>query len=106
MNQEKRVRIGRNTKAIFWLAGVVGVLGILIYFEQIAILYILSTLAMIVFLLIVAYADLEDVEMEADKSTKHVKDSSEKIDDKSKEQESANRIAVSEFNVSDRDHEM
>ena len=37
------------------------VIGILIYLEQIAVLYVLATLGIVVLLLIVAFADLENV---------------------------------------------
>lgn len=37
------------------------VIGILIYLEQIAVLYVLATLGIVVLLLIVALADLENV---------------------------------------------
>jgi len=37
------------------------VIGILIYLEQIAVLYVLATLGIVLLLLIVAFADLESV---------------------------------------------
>jgi hypothetical protein len=36
-------------------------IGVLIYLEQIAALYVLATLALVVLLLIVAFADLESI---------------------------------------------
>ena len=47
--------------ALLWLGGVAIVIGTLIYLEQIAILYVLATLALVALLLIVAFADLENV---------------------------------------------
>lgn len=51
----------RRSVALFWLAIVSVVLFTLIYFEQIAVLYILATLSLVVLLLIVGFADLEQV---------------------------------------------
>ena len=44
-----------------WLAIVIGVIGSLIYFEQISLLYVLTTLSLVALLLIVGFADLEGV---------------------------------------------
>ena len=52
-------KFGRRTVALFWLLLVSIVIGVLIYLEQVAILYVLATLALVVLLLIVAFADLE-----------------------------------------------
>ena len=57
----KSSRMGRRTTALLWLLGVAIVIGTLIYLEQIAILYVLATLALVTLLLIVAFADLESV---------------------------------------------
>jgi hypothetical protein len=54
-------RYSRRTVALFWLALVALVVGVLIYLEQIAILYVLATIALVALLLIVAFADLEKV---------------------------------------------
>lgn len=54
-------RYSRRTIALFWLALVAVVIGVLIYLEQIAILYVLATIALVALLLIVAFADLEKV---------------------------------------------
>ena len=54
-------RYSRRSVALFWLAIVFIVLFTLIYFEQIAVLYILATLALAILLLIVGFADLEKV---------------------------------------------
>ena len=57
----KQSKLGRRTIALFWLLAVAAVIGTLIYLEQIAILYVLATLALVALLLIVAFADLENV---------------------------------------------
>lgn len=44
-----------------WMLAVAIVIGVLIYIEQIAILYVLATLSIVVLLLIVAFSDLEAV---------------------------------------------
>jgi hypothetical protein len=44
-----------------WLAIVVAVIGTLIYFEQISLLYVITTLALVALLLIVGFSDLEGV---------------------------------------------
>ncbi len=46
---------------MFWSLVVSVAIGSFIYFEQIAMLYVLATLALVVLLLIVAFADLESV---------------------------------------------
>ncbi len=47
--------------ALIWLVGVGVVIGTLIRLEQIAILYVLATISLVGLLLIVAFADLENV---------------------------------------------
>lgn len=54
-------KYSRRSIALFWLAVVSIVLFTLIYLEQIAILYILATLSLVVLLLVVGFADLEKV---------------------------------------------
>jgi Ca2+/Na+ antiporter len=58
-------RFSRRTIALFWLFAVAIVIGILLAFEQIAILYVLATLALVVLMLIVAFDDLEKVDRDA-----------------------------------------
>ena len=54
-------RFSRRTIALFWTL-VVGVLiAAFIYFEQIALLYVLATLGLAALMLIVAFSDLENV---------------------------------------------
>lgn len=58
---EKQSKYNRRTIALFWLALVSIVIGVLIYLEQIAVLYVLATLSLVILLLIVGFADLEKV---------------------------------------------
>lgn len=48
--------------ALLWLVIVGVVIGTLIYMEQISILYVLTTLSLVVLLLIVGFSDLEGVQ--------------------------------------------
>ncbi len=57
----KQSRYNRRTIALFWLALVIVVIGVLIYLEQIAFLYVLTTLSLVILLLIIAFSDLENV---------------------------------------------
>lgn len=57
----KQNRYGRRTIALFWLGLVAVVIGTLIYLEQIALLYVLATVALVILLLIVGFSDLEKV---------------------------------------------
>ena len=54
-------RFGRRATALLWLAVVAAVIGTLIYFQLISVLYVLATISLVVLLLIVAFADLEKV---------------------------------------------
>ena len=54
-------RFSRRSTALFWLVAVAIVIGTLIYLEQIAILYVLATVSLVSLLVIVAFADLENV---------------------------------------------
>lgn len=53
--------MSRRTTALLWCCAVGVVIGILIYIEQIAILYVLATLGLVLLLLIVGFSDLENV---------------------------------------------
>lgn len=57
----KNGKIGRRTSALLWLLGVAVVIGVLIAYEQISILYVLATFSIVALLLIVGFADLERV---------------------------------------------
>lgn len=53
--------LSRRTVALLWILGASIVIGLFIYFEQIAILYVIATLGLVSLLLIVALSDLEGV---------------------------------------------
>ena len=55
-------KFSRRTIALFWTLVVGIVIGSLIYYEQISVLYVLATLSLVVLLLIVGFADLERVQ--------------------------------------------
>lgn len=61
---ENSKKLSRRASALLWLIGISIVIGVMIYFEQIAILYLLATVSLVVLLLIVAYSDLENIEAE------------------------------------------
>lgn len=54
-------KFSRRTIALFWLVIVGAVITTLIVLEQIAVLYVLATITLVILLLIVAFADLESV---------------------------------------------
>ena len=56
----------RRTVTILWIAALFILLGLLIYFEQTALLYILATFGVTVLLVIVALADLGRGELSAE----------------------------------------
>jgi len=51
--------------ALFWLIGFAVLITTLLVLEQIAILYVLATLGLVVLMLIVAFDDLEKVDRDA-----------------------------------------
>lgn len=53
--------ISRRSAALLWMVVVAIVIGILIGYEQISLLYVLATLSIVTLLLIVGFADLEGV---------------------------------------------
>ena len=57
----KDSKFSRRTIALFWLLTVGLLIGFLIYWEQIALLYVFATLGLVALLLIVGFADLEKV---------------------------------------------
>lgn len=54
-------KMGRRTTALLIMLGVAVVIGTLIAYEQISVLYVLATLAIVILLLVVGFADLEAV---------------------------------------------
>ena len=57
----KERKLSRRATALIWLLAVAIIIGTLIFLEQIAILYVLATISLVGLLLIVAFADLENV---------------------------------------------
>ncbi len=53
--------MGRRTVALLWMLAVAILIGVLIAYEQISILYVFATLSIVALLLIVGFADLEAV---------------------------------------------
>ncbi len=58
-------KLSRRAIALVWLLAVGLVIGILIYWEQIALLYVLATVGLVALLLIVGFSDLENVDRNA-----------------------------------------
>lgn len=57
----KKGGISRRKLAMIWMVAVAALIGGLIAYEQISILYVLATLSIVVLLLIVGFTDLEKV---------------------------------------------
>lgn len=53
--------LSRRSAALLWMFVVAIVIGVLIAYEQISILYVLATFSIVTLLLIVGFADLEGV---------------------------------------------
>lgn len=62
-------KFSRRTIALFWTVAVGIVIGSLIYYEQISVLYVLATLSLVVLLLIVGFSDLERVSVDGSETT-------------------------------------
>lgn len=58
---ETKGKFSRRTIALFWCLIMAIVIGTILYFEQIALLYVLATVGLTALLLIVGFADLEKV---------------------------------------------
>jgi heme A synthase len=58
---EKTKKFSRRTIALFWLVAVGILIGVLVAYQQIAILYVLATLSLVILLLVVAFSNLEKV---------------------------------------------
>ena len=72
---ENQSKYSRRTIALFWLALVTVIIGTLIYLEQIALLYVLATISLVILLLIVGFSDLEKVGRENIEGFKRGKES-------------------------------
>ena len=57
----KKKGLSRRKMALVWMTLTAIVIGVLIAYEQISVLYLVTTIALVVLLLIVAFADLENV---------------------------------------------
>ncbi|MGQ0541134.1 MAG: hypothetical protein ACT4O9_04690 [Blastocatellia bacterium] len=73
MSNQKR-KLGRRTIALLWCFVFALAIGILIYIEQIPVLYLLATVSLVVLLLIVAFSDLESVGRDDLEGLAHVED--------------------------------
>ncbi len=58
---QKKKGLSRRSIALLWMLVVAIVIGVLIAYEQISVLYVLATLSLVTLLLIVGFADLEGV---------------------------------------------
>ena len=54
-------KYSRRTIALFWCAVIAVVIGTMIAMEQIAMLYVVATLALVILLFVVGFSDLEKV---------------------------------------------
>jgi len=54
-------KLSRRAMALLWCLAIGIVIGVLIYLEQIALLYVLATISIVALLLIVGFSDLEKV---------------------------------------------
>lgn len=61
----KQTKLSRRTTALLYLVAAATVIGIFIYLEQIAVLYVLATLGIVALLLVVAFSDLENIGRES-----------------------------------------
>lgn len=59
-----QTQLSRRKKALLLTLITAGIISVLLYFEQIAVIYLLSTIGLVILLLIVAFADLEKVGVE------------------------------------------
>lgn len=75
-----KLKLNRRKTAFLWLLAVSGVIGTLLYFEQVEVIYVLATLALVLLLIIVAFADLERVGR-GDERVNETKPGTEKIKD-------------------------
>lgn len=61
----QQTKLSRRTTALLYLVAAAIVIGVFIYLEQIAVLYVLATLGIVALLLVVAFADLENIGRES-----------------------------------------
>jgi len=58
-NSKSRISFKRRYRKFAWIFGATAIVIALLYWEQVAVLYVLSTLAMCMLLLVVAFSNLE-----------------------------------------------
>ena len=58
-NRKSRISLKRRYRKFTWIVGSTAIVIALLYWEQAAVLYVLSTLVMCVLLLVVAFSNLE-----------------------------------------------
>lgn len=81
---DKRTRGGRSRRKFVWIFGGIATVCALLYWEQAAVLYVLSTLAVCGLMLVVAFANLEKKDKELhqqatiDREKKRSNDSAER----------------------------
>ncbi|HMO81671.1 MAG TPA: hypothetical protein PKD24_12855 [Pyrinomonadaceae bacterium] len=71
-NRERK--LGRRGAVFLWLGATAIVIMTLVYLEQIALLYLVATVGLIVLLLVVAFSDLESLDRETAESFARGKD--------------------------------
>lgn len=71
-NRERK--LGRRGVVFLWLGVTAIVIMTLVYLEQIALLYLVATVGLIVLLLVVAFSDLESLDRETAESFARGKD--------------------------------
>ena len=64
----KRIRSALSRRKFLWIFGAIATVCALLYWEQAALLYVLSTLAMCVLMLVVAFSNLEGKDEELHQS--------------------------------------
>lgn len=67
-SKKKRIRSGRSNRKFLWIFGGTSIVCALLYWEQAALLYALSTLAMCGLMLVVAFSNLEAKDKELHQS--------------------------------------
>lgn len=65
MVKEKR-KLSPRKMALLWMLLTSILIGVLIAYEQISVLYVLATLAIVILLLIVGFSDLEEISRRSD----------------------------------------
>jgi hypothetical protein len=63
-NRKSRTSLKRRYRKFAWIFGSTGIVIALLYWEQAAVLYVLSTLAICALLLVIAFSNLEDRDKE------------------------------------------